>query len=264
MALVMAIGLAVGDWACGATVEGFTEPFRTVNVAAAEGGLLTRILAEPGQRVEVGQVLATLDDDVLRASLDVARARASSSGAVEAAAAELDLASQKVDKIRELRANGHASAHELERAETDLAVATGRLHLAQNDQQIFSLECRKIEVQIERRRIRSPVRGVVTDLHKQPGEAVLVSDPAILALVELDPLRARFNVAYSQSVALAANQAVQITFADTGQKVAGRVECVSAVVDAKSGTVEVTVLIDNPDGRHPSGMRCTMEIPARP
>ena len=44
------------------SVEGLTEPFRRVELAAAETGLITEINVREGQNVTKGEVLAKLDD----------------------------------------------------------------------------------------------------------------------------------------------------------------------------------------------------------
>ncbi len=52
------------------TVEGFTEPFRTIDISAVgEPGLIVRINATEGQPVKRGQVLVEFDARVLQAAL---------------------------------------------------------------------------------------------------------------------------------------------------------------------------------------------------
>ena len=48
-------------------VEGFTQPYRTINVAAVEVGIITAIDVREGDVVSRGQILATLDQEVLEA-----------------------------------------------------------------------------------------------------------------------------------------------------------------------------------------------------
>ena len=55
--------------------EGFTEPHQTIQVAAAETGIVQEVRVELGQPVKRGDVLGVLDNDVLRASLEVAQLR---------------------------------------------------------------------------------------------------------------------------------------------------------------------------------------------
>ena len=72
-------------------IDGFTEPYRDIDVAAPEMGQIDRLEVREGDRVKAGQVLARLDDEVWKASLEVARAAMESAGRVEAAEAELRL-----------------------------------------------------------------------------------------------------------------------------------------------------------------------------
>ena len=99
------------------TVEGFTEPYRHIDVAAAsEAGLITEITAREGQSVKRGELLATLDIDVLDAALNVARERTRSHGRIDAAKAEIQVRRSRLEKLKELHVDGHATRGEIERA----------------------------------------------------------------------------------------------------------------------------------------------------
>ncbi len=261
----MAIALGAGSVpAVAASIDGFTEPYRTVNVAAAETGIVRQIHVAEGERVKQGQLLATLDLEVLETTLDVAKARARAAGAIHAARAEYQLAKTKADKLRTLRQQGHVSEAELERAETDLAVAEAKVLQTAEDQEIAALDCKRIESQIERRRIRSPIDGFVTKVRKEVGEAVLLTDPSVITLVDLDRLRAKFPVSIRQASGLRAGQEVNVSLPDLGKRVPAKVEVVAPVADAKSGTVQVTVAIDNREGQYRGGARCLLQLPDDP
>ena len=58
---------------CASNVDGFTEPYRTINVSAAEQGVITTLFVKEGDTVHEGQLLATLDTDVLEATLEIAK-----------------------------------------------------------------------------------------------------------------------------------------------------------------------------------------------
>ena len=87
----------------GDEVDGFTEPYRDVNVAASEMGRIIGLDVCEGERVTTGQVLARLDDDVLKATVEVARANMQSAGRLEAAEAELRLQQETLEKLKELQ-----------------------------------------------------------------------------------------------------------------------------------------------------------------
>ena len=70
--MVVSILLALPVPAVAIQVDGFTEPYRTIDIAAAETGIIAEINVEEGDTVRRGQVLAVLDRDVLLALLAIA------------------------------------------------------------------------------------------------------------------------------------------------------------------------------------------------
>jgi RND family efflux transporter MFP subunit len=245
----------------GAVVEGFAEPFQEIEVAAgAETGLIAEILVHEGDRVRQGQVVAKLDTSVLDASLEISRRRAEFDGRLKAAVAEQKMRSRRLEKLRELQRRGHASPAELDRAEADLAVADAQVTLANEDRELARLECDRIQAQIEQRRLRSPIEGIVVEVFHEVGESIVFSDPRMMMLVQLHPLRVKFPVSVKQSQQFAVDQKVNIELPEFKSTVQGRVQLVAPVLDAKSGTVQITCLIDNREGRFRSGMRCLLTV----
>jgi RND family efflux transporter MFP subunit len=243
-------------------LEGFTEPLQTIDVAASELGIVTRVLVKEGQQVVQGELLAELDNDVLQSTLHIAQARAAARGNSDAAKAERDLRKDRLEQLEKLMTKGHATEGELARARADAAVAEARVQVADEEQRMAELECRRIQTQIDRRRIRSPIAGLVAEVHREPGEAFLAGDPRIVTLVNVSQLRVRFQTTAQQAVALAAGQSVEVHLSDLNQTMVATIERVSPIMDAKSGTVEVTVILDNSQSRRAlrSGMRCTWQI----
>ena len=241
-------------------VEGFTEPVRTIDVAASELGIVTRVEVEDGDSVAQGDLLAELDSEVLQRTWEIARAKADAVGAADAARAERDLKLKRLTQLERLMSRGHATPGELARARADLAVAEARVKMAEEEQQMSELECRRIMAQIERRRIRSPIHGVVSEVHRDIGEAFLTNDPRIVTLVQLDQLRVRFPVMPHQAVHISEGQQVELQMPDIGKQTQGTVERISPVMDAKSGTITVEVLIDNKERKLRSGTRCQIEL----
>lgn len=243
-------------------VEGFTEPYRQIDIAAAsEAGLITSINVHDGQPVHKGQLLATLDIDVLVATLNIAKERSRLTGRLDGANAELQLRRRRLEKLRQLVREGHATEGEIERAQTDLAVAQANVLLADEDRRLAALECKRIEAQIQRRQVRSPIDGVVTQVHHEVGEAVIISEPRLLTVVQLNPLRVKFSLTVPQAVQIQEGQTLAMQLSDVGTRVEGTVEVISPVLDAKSGTIQVTCVIDNTGNRYRSGMRCVLRLP---
>jgi RND family efflux transporter MFP subunit len=242
------------------SIEGFTEPVQTIDVAASELGIIAAMKVTEGQHVKAGELLAELDIDVLQSTLEVAQAKAAALGAIEGARAERDFKQKRLLELDKLMVKGHATSGELARAEADLAVAEARLKVAQEEAAMAELECRRIQAQIERRRIRSPITGLVTGVHREVGEAFLANDPRIVTLVNLSKLRVRFQMLPQQAVEFSEKDRLTLQLPDIEKSVNGVVELISPVMDAKSGTLEVSVLIDNEELKLRSGARCTVNV----
>ncbi len=264
--LCWGLGLAaIPQPAISAVVEGFAEPFQDIEVATgAESGLITKILVREGDAVRHGQIVATLDTSVLDASFEISRRRAEFDGRLQAAVAEQKMRSRRLEKLYELQRRGHASPAEIDRAEADLAVAEAQVTLAHEDRELSKLECERIQAQIEQRRLRSPIDGVVVEVFHEVGESIVFSDPRMMTLVQLHPLRVKFPVSVKQSQEFAENQKVAIELPEFKATVEGRVQLVAPVLDAKSGTVQITCLIDNQEGKFRSGMRCLLSVSGEP
>jgi RND family efflux transporter MFP subunit len=239
-------------------VDGFTEPFRKIELAPAEPGILTQILVEEGAAVEAGQVLATLDNEVLQVALKIAKQILDSRGKLEGARAERDVRFDRLKRLKSLQPQGFAFREELERAAADLAVAEANVLAAEEQKFLDSLEHQKAQAMLERRIIRSPVNGVITKVHHEQQEYVAGSTPTVFTVVQLNPLRVVFAVPASTARRLKAQQVVGVRFPETGNESAGRIELISPITDAESGLVRVKVLIANPAGTHPCGARCLL------
>lgn len=259
----LALALAASGLASNSSadvVEGFTEPFRTIHVASAESGIVSRVFVREGEAVAVGQQLVLLDDEVHRMLLEIAKQQMDATGRVNSTRAEVELHQSRYAKLAELRQAGQAYQQEVDRARADVEVAQGRLLAIEEELALRKLEYKKIAVQLERRTVTAPVNGVVTVLTKNIGEYVSPVDPEVVTLVQLDPLRATFLMNRNLSAKVRVGSQVTIAFTDSSLTAPGIVEQVSELTDAESGTVPVRIRIDNREGKYRSGERCTIDV----
>lgn len=247
--------------ASAASVESFTEPFRKIDLAPPEPGLIAEINVHEGDQVQTGQPVATLDNDLVRVAVEITKATMDARGRLESATAERDLRATRLGKLKELHQRGHASQEEIDRAQTDLTMAEAALTAEQERLTIDTLEHKKTQAMLDRRVLRSPIDGVVTRIYKEEREYVPINSPTVLTVVQLHPLRITFSVPTAQAVSLAVDQKVPLTFSETGDTTSGRIEAISPITDAESGTVRVKVLLDNPKGAYRSGVRCALDLP---
>ncbi len=270
LSLPFVIGIALSQVpaAWGASFDGFTEPFRKIEVAASETGTVAQLLVHEGDQVARGQVLATLDNDVLEVSREIAAANVQAKGKLDSAVAERDLRETRLERLEPLLTEGHASQEEIDRAKADLAVAEANLKAAREQHQLDELESKRVAAMIERRTVRSPIDGYVLKLQKDEREFVSVGSASVATVVQLDPLRAVFSLPTVNAAKLSVGNDVDLELPECGAKIRGTVEFVAPVTEAESGTVRVKVLIDNAGGAYRSGVRCllktepTKEVPA--
>jgi RND family efflux transporter MFP subunit len=241
-------------------VDSFTEPYRTINVSSAEQGVITKLLVKEGDTVHVGQLLATLDTDVLEAAMEIAKVSKESMGRIKSAQAAAELKKDRFKKLQDLQADGHAHAEEVSHAKTELEIAEAELLAAKEEQKIKELEYARIGTQIEHRKIISPIDGIVTKLHKEVSEQVAATDPIVLTLVQCDRLTVVFPVAAAEVNRFSVGQKVAVNFPGDTAAAKGSIETVSQVTDPESGTVRVKVIIDNAQKRYRSGMACFLSI----
>ena len=238
--------------------DGFTEPYRKIDVAAAEMGVVGHLYVREGDHVSKGQVLATLDNDVLTVTRDIAETTAKAQGKIDSAVAEVELHKTRLNSLTALAKEDHATHEEVDRARTELAVAEATLLVAREQRHLDEMDCKKIAAMIERRTMRSPIDGVVVKVYRDECEAVSPSSAAVVNVVQLHPLRASFMLPTEAVAKLAIGQSVAVEFPDTGKSTQGTIEFLSPVTDADSGTVRVKLVIDNSKGDFRSGVRCVL------
>ncbi len=196
------------------------EAREAIEVVPRQSGLVAAILVEEGDRVRAGTPLARLDDEELRLQLERTEARTRE-------------VSNRLARSRSLAAQQIVPAQEVENLASDSAIAAADLELAR-------LAVRNAE-------IVSPIDGVVTHRYIQRGQQVGGSQPAF-GVAAVDRLEARIQLPERDARRVEPGQAARILLEEGGSPLAtGRVERIRPVVDAQSGTVQVTVAID-PDG----------------
>jgi RND family efflux transporter MFP subunit len=237
--------------------EAFTEPYHRIAVPAPEIGVIAEILVSEGELISQDQVLAKLEDTVLQASLEVAKAAKDAVGALRSAESELTMREKQLESYRELRERGNATQRELERAESEFQQSASRLQSVREELEVRRLEYERVRAQIRQRLIDSPIDGVVVAIDKEVGEFVSPTDPIVMHVVHLKTLKSVFSVPLDAAAKLRPGQTVKLRLGYEQAPAAGVIEFVSPVADAESSTVRVKVRIPNPAGKIQSGVTCS-------
>ncbi len=245
-------------------IEGFTEPYADIELAASEMGILSKVSVKEGDTVQAGQLLASLDDTVLQAALKVALASKNARGSLDSAAADLDTREVELRKLTELRSRNHASQQEVDRVAGAVRIAKARVQAVREELEVKRLEYHRIQAQLNRRRIRSTIDGIVTDIYREQGEFVSPSQPTVARVVQLNPLRIVYSVPIDRRSDITKGQDVAINIGADAQTADAQVEFVSPTADASSGTFRVKVRLANPDGQWQAGDRSVLLLDQTP
>ncbi|QUS35677.1 efflux RND transporter periplasmic adaptor subunit [Falsirhodobacter algicola] len=227
--------------------SGLVQPVNRIDLyPLIDGQPVEALLADLGDRVEVGAVLARLSTDALelqrsrivaqRASAvaSVAQARA---GLAEAQAAEAE-AQGAASRARELAARNAASAATLEQALANAASATARVESARQsiaaaeaEVQVAEAQLADLDLQVARAEVRAPQSGLVIERNAVVGAVSSAGAAPMFVLAEDGALELRAEVAEPDLLRLRPGQPARLTTA-TGDTIDGEVRLIEPQIDA--------------------------------
>jgi HlyD family secretion protein len=170
-----------------------------VQIATKLAGRVVEVLADEGDMVDAGAVVARMDDAELQAQLraaraQVVRARQAKAQAAEAVAqreSERALAEQEFERATVLHGKGYFTTEKLDqrRSQLNVAEAAARAALANLDDAAAAIEAAesdvaRLESLIADTVLRAPRRGRVQYRLAEPGE-VLAAGAPVLTLLDL-------------------------------------------------------------------------------
>lgn len=239
--------------------DGFAEAADDVMVAAFEAGRVESLAVKVGDRVKVGQVIAVLDDDVQRLAVDAARGLASMRGTLNLTTAELTLHQLRYDQLTRLSENGNARPEEVARSKAEWEMATARHLAAQEEVKQRELELARAEQQWRRRQVISTVDGVVAKTFVEVGEYVLPSDLTVARVINTSSLKVVFNLPAAQAERMTLGESLSLTFTSSSRQTTGITELIAPLIDGESGTIAVTLRVENHQGHFAAGDRCALD-----
>ena len=239
---------------------------REVTVATLAEGIVQKVLAEEGDFVKEGQILASLDDQPVRIRLRLAEEKL--------AQAKLQMEKAAIRQQKAKAQIGHTQA-EFERYEkarkeglvSDKEVATYRYKLeelvhdeksAVSESKEFEHKVAELEAEIAqskldlaRTEVRAPFAGFITTRTVNVGQRLRPMD-ALFNLGSFAPLYADVHLSEKDTRSVRSGQPALVRLgSDDAATVHARVERISPIVDQSSGTVKVTVAMDPQPGFRP-------------
>ena len=213
-------------------IDCMIEPNIMVEISSPVDGVLDTLLVDRSDEVKKGQVIATLKSEVEQVAVDMSLER-------------LKLARSEYKRAKGLYRKKVITITEKDRLD--------------NEKKLAELNLKHARANLDLRKIKSPIDGVVVNRYSSPGEFV-EADP-IIKMVQLDPLKIEVFSPVSNYGKIVNGMKAEIV-PDSGayQDLIAEVVVVDKVIDAASGTFGIRLELANKDNMIPSGLKCTVRF----
>lgn len=203
-------------------VHGQVQSDQNVNVFPRSMGPVVRVYAQVGQQVKKGQILAKIDDAMIRKSIDELNTR-------------LELATTVYNKQKNL---------------WDQKIGTEIAYLqAKNNKEALENSILTAKEQLDNTNIKSPIDGIVDEADVKEGEMVNGARPAF-RVVNSSQLKATGELAESYLNSVSTGDPVVVTFPDLKKEINAKINFAARAINPVSRTFKVEVnLANNPDFR---------------
>ena len=280
------------------TAEAILYPVRQANIMPKISAPVARFLAQRGDHVREGQILAVLEDrdliaaaqeskdlyaqaqatyqttsaatmpdDLIKARTDVASARQALDAANtlyenrEELLREGALARKLVDdaKVAKVQAQSQFETAQQHLKSLESVGRTEELKSAQAQRDAAHAHYQSAAAQLSYAQVQSPITGVVSDRPLNLGE-VASTGSALFSIVDISRIVARANVPVQEAAAIRVGRPAAISGPEG--EISGKVTVVSPAVDPNTTTVEVWVEAANPGERLKPGITARVSIDA--
>lgn len=188
---------------------------------AGEGGIVTRVLVEPGDWVGAGQVLASVDRSV---QTETAAALAAQ---VQVARADAELAQAELERAESLVGRGFISKADLQRRAATRDSARARVRQAEASLD----EARARNARLD---IRAPAQGLVLSRGVEPGQIVSSASGTLFRVAMGGQMEMRAQLPEADLTRIRVGVPAEVTPVGSTQAFRGEVWQVSPVVDPQT------------------------------
>lgn len=214
-------------------LPGSVEAWTRLNLTAKVSGTIDEVMAQEGDRITKGDILAQIESADYQIALDRARAA-------------YDLAKADYERDKSVYAQGVIPPAELEARETNMQTARADLENAR--------------LMLERTTIKAPMDGVVRRLDAKVGMFLGVGDE-VAELLQIDQVKAVIGIPESDVTAVRQLDTVDVTIkALDGLRVIGKRHFLSSSPETLARLYRLELEIDNPDHHILPGMFVRADI----
>jgi RND family efflux transporter MFP subunit len=239
VSVIVAQKTTVPDWL---EAVGTVRATQTSQVSSQVMGNIVGIRAREGDRVQGGQVLATIDDAPSRSALDQATAAVTAAGKkLSATDSDLALAGATLKRYQQLYEKKSVSPQEFDEIKARYQSAEARRDMARAGQAQANAGLTQARISLGYTRIRAPFTGVVTEKKVDAGTLASPGMP-IFTIEDTRSYRLEVAVDESQLRAVRLGQVSPVTIDALGNvQLSGKVVQIVPVADPASRSFLVKV-----------------------
>lgn len=232
---VEATRLSVGEIANYYSANAILESVEEADVIAKVQGLIEKVHVEEGDYVEKGQVLAEIDS--ARYELILRQRKA-----------DLRQVKSEFDRLTKVANQSVVSADQLEKLEWQYKSLEAATRLA--------------ELDVVEAKVVAPISGYISARYVKPGNLVQgYQEKNLFHIVSQEQLQGVLHLPEGQFSRVKVGQNVSLTLpAIDNQEFIARVDRISPVIDPKSGTFKVVIIMDNTEQNLNAGMFAEVNI----
>lgn len=256
-------------------VSGLVNPVEEVQVAPLiEGQPIETLLADVGDEVKAGQVLATLSKTTLELQksqylASLASARASIAQA-EAQLLESQASADEAQRVNErttaLKKQGTASQAAADQASANAIAAAARVTVARQSLEaskaqvaLVEAQLANVDLQLSRSEVRAPVSGEITHRNAVVGSVASAAGQPMFTLIRDGALELSADVAEIDLIRIAPGQTVRMVAVGSPEPITGSVRLVEPTIDTSTRLGRARITIDTPENVR-AGMFMDAEI----
>ncbi len=195
-----------------------------------EAGRIVAVYVQIGDRVSRGQVLAQLDDSVLKPQV------AELSAALAKTRAQATLSAAEYRRALAIGPDGGLSQENIEQRQATAAMDGAAVRMAE-------AQLQQTRAQLALTRIVAPVAGIVLTRSAEVGQVVSPGGPALFTLEDNSRVELRGQVPEQDLAALKVGQLAQVHLIGYPQSFAGHIWLLGATVDAQTSLGEVRIAL---------------------
>jgi len=213
------------------------EPNRIVTVSAEVEGRIERIQSAEGSRVQAGELLVQLNEDIIRPQFEMAEA-------------QLKRDRIEFERMKELVENDATPRSDLDNATTGLATSKAQLEQA--------------KARLERTRILAPISGVLNDTLVEEGEYVQPGMP-VAEIVETDTVKVVVEVPERDITFFEVGSEAEVFFSYRGDEksMTGKITFINELADQQTRSTGIEIVLKNEKGFLRSGQIVRVRLTRR-